>query len=350
MGVVRNSAPKTFQLLHAIRRRVIVVRLAESTGVALAVAAVLALVLLPILYWRGESGMSLVFGAFAVGALAGAGWAGMRWPKIEHVAAWTDRQLGLEDLLGTVVGISASQSNTEQGWTEPWTRTVIALAEDRCQRLTPGHLVVRRLDARVWGGIGLAVALALTVGMLTSQVSQTRAQSAEEANGSAALSADQSNEHSAGNASQVDRSAGKSNQDEISNRNGNDLREQTSDNDTGAKGKGAGHSATGGNGTGSGASVTAVDQKSNDRLSGNGTRSDASTGVGAGWNGIANGNGGGAGDGGTGMEQMVQAKRGVAPWKSGEWEQDRSAANAAIDSGKVPDDAADLVRDYFRKD
>ena len=57
----------------------------------------------------------------------------------------------------------------------PWLRTVLALADEQCRRHTASQVVLRRYGSRAWGGIGLAASLVLTLAALFSPPGTTPA-------------------------------------------------------------------------------------------------------------------------------------------------------------------------------
>ncbi len=158
------------QFLRSLRRRMIIVRAAEAAGIGMIVAAGISLVLALLLLLSGRDAMQLCVGTLTAGAAAGAGWSLLRRPTLLHAAMETDRQLNLADLLTTAL--------TRRDTSDPWQAAVIALAEQRCADLSPSDVLLARLGARAWGGIGLSTALVLAVGALSASSSDSRATSA----------------------------------------------------------------------------------------------------------------------------------------------------------------------------
>jgi hypothetical protein len=63
----------------------------------------------------------------------------------------------------------------QSGEPDEWALTVVAVADHRCRQHTPSQVLLNRLGARGWGGIGLAAALALTLAALSSAPGELRA-------------------------------------------------------------------------------------------------------------------------------------------------------------------------------
>src|SRR5580658_665577 len=159
--------PKTEKFLRGVRRRVALVRLAESIGIGCIVAAGLGAILVAALWWRGQSGVEAAIGMLCLGILAGSIWGLMRFPTTFAAASEADRQLGLSDLLGTILLAGPSD--------DPWHRAIAAMAEERCSRLHPRDLIVAKLGFRAWSGVGLSAALLMTLSLLSAHPSDLRA-------------------------------------------------------------------------------------------------------------------------------------------------------------------------------
>ncbi len=162
-----RSRPPLDRFLAAVHRRVVVVRALECAGIALAVAAGIALAVGGLLIWRGERGLwpLMVAGMLLAGG-AGIGllWGLLRRPSRLWTAIEADRQLGLHDLLSTAWATRHSA--------DPWVATVRALAEAQCQALHPRQVILHRLGVRAWGGI---VSMLLLAGGLLALYAQPAA-------------------------------------------------------------------------------------------------------------------------------------------------------------------------------
>src|SRR5207247_1177225 len=99
-------------------------------------------------------------GTIVLGAIIGLTWGLARRPRLIDAAMTADRQLQLADLLATALAVGSD--------VDPWARAVVAVADQRCRSLSPDAVVLRRFGGRAWGGIGLATALVLTIGALSS--------------------------------------------------------------------------------------------------------------------------------------------------------------------------------------
>ena len=157
------------RFLRAVHRRWVVVRIAEVTGVGVAAGCGLALLVLPILLWRGEPALPVVIAAAAVAAVAGMIAGVIRRPDLASAAAEADRQLDLADLLSTAL------ATRDRAADDPWAAVVVATASARCRTLAPSAVIVNRFGGRAWGGIGLATALVLTLGLMSADPRQSAA-------------------------------------------------------------------------------------------------------------------------------------------------------------------------------
>ena len=99
----------------------------------------------------------------AIGLLA----ALLRWPTRLDAAMEADRQLKLADLLSTALSV--------RGSADTWAMTVLALAEQRCRAVSPAAVLLNRWGARAWGGVGLATALVLTLGLVSTRSATSQA-------------------------------------------------------------------------------------------------------------------------------------------------------------------------------
>jgi len=71
-----------------------------------------------------------------------------------------DRQLRLSDLLGTALALRQRENPDE------FEQAVMGLAEARCRGASPSAVVLNRLGARSWGGIGLTGAMVIGLGLM----------------------------------------------------------------------------------------------------------------------------------------------------------------------------------------
>jgi hypothetical protein len=161
--------------LQRTHRRWIFWRILESIGTAAAIACAFAFVLSLILLMRGESGLLLVASCMSVGLITGAilGW--IRRPTILNTATEIDHQFGLSDLLATALAIRQSKTFVADSQDQNWSLTVLSIADARSIQLANQSLILRRYGSRAWGGIGLATATVLTLGILSGNPIITRA-------------------------------------------------------------------------------------------------------------------------------------------------------------------------------
>lgn len=145
---------------RAVHRRLLLVRAIEGAGLALLVSAAFALPLTVALLWQDRPALAAAVVTLSLGAAAGLLAALLlRRPTLYDAAAEADRQLELSDLLATALAARAS--------VDPWQRAVVAMADARCATLKPNAVVLHRFGGRAWGGIALATALVLTLGLLS---------------------------------------------------------------------------------------------------------------------------------------------------------------------------------------
>lgn len=159
------------QFVRRLHRRQVALRVAERAGLGLLSGCAAAVVLVPVLLWRGQDAWGVAAAALSLGALAGVGWGVARRPNALAAAAEADRQLGTADLLSTawaLRGTLATKSDGPDGWRDAWRRAVLAQAAERCAALSPSRVLLRRFGGRAWGGIALAVALVVTLASFSS--------------------------------------------------------------------------------------------------------------------------------------------------------------------------------------
>lgn len=144
-----------------LRRRLIVVRLVEAIGAGALVGCLAGIVLMALLLWENRPANELVAAAIALGMVGGVVWRMRQWPDAILAARQADRQLGLSDLLASAWAVRHSN--------DPWARCVLAMAEQQCRTLSPSDVILRKFGVRAWSGLGLTVALTISLAMLASQ-------------------------------------------------------------------------------------------------------------------------------------------------------------------------------------
>src|SRR3954470_5616294 len=158
------------RFIAALHRRLIVVKLLEKSGLGALAGSAIAALIIPLQLWRGDAAVVPAAGATLLGALAGVIRALLRRPTILDAAAEADRQLRLADLLGTAIAVRTSPRESDRDAAAiPWLRSVIAVADDACRRHSPRDVILHRLNARAWSGIGLSAALVVAAAALVSE-------------------------------------------------------------------------------------------------------------------------------------------------------------------------------------
>lgn len=164
------TSPNLDRFVAAVRRRLLVAGALEHAGLGALAGSILGGVLILLMLWRDQSALAPTVGAIVVGSLVGLLWSLTHRPTAHAAAAEADRQLGLSDLLATAVTVASRPRESDNAaGAEPWLRTVLAAADAACRRHAPADVILRRLDARAWGGIALSAALAVTLAGLTTQ-------------------------------------------------------------------------------------------------------------------------------------------------------------------------------------
>jgi hypothetical protein len=340
------------RFVRVVHRRMVLLRLIERVGLAVLVGCGLALVFLPVLIWRGEGdrGMVFVLACVGLGVFAGMLWGIARRPGRLWAAVEADRQLKLADLLGTALYLLRSRDSLDE-----MGRSVLATAEGRCAALSPSAVILNRIGARGWGGIGLAVAMVLTVALVGAGDRAARAGASRAAAGTMSSWRDSQVVDAEGNQTRV--------------RGGPDFRRvrpgEGGDEEPGMPGTvtpsqggkgGVAEAGAGGEAVGSEAGTGAgAGQSGNQTEQGKGLETAVGKGRGSGGGVEVSSGGTGAAANGTddaraGNSAGGTGRAAAAPvWKSNEWAADRAAALRAVEGGRVPDGYRDLVRDYFER-
>lgn len=147
------------RFLDRLHRRLFIYRMMESAGVGALFGCAASIPIIGLMFWRGQTAMlapTLIL--ISLGAASGIFWRLRHRPTRMHAAHEADRQLLLYDLLSSALSVRHSD--------DPWAHSVLAMAQHRCAGLSPGVVVLHRLGVRAWGGIGLALALAMSLTML----------------------------------------------------------------------------------------------------------------------------------------------------------------------------------------
>jgi hypothetical protein len=156
-----TDAPHLDRFLRRVHHRAMLWHIGETVGQGVGVAAIAGGLLAAWAMWVGRDATLPVVAVFALGAVAGLARGVATLPSRLAAAAAVDRQLNLRDLLSSALAVGDS--------TEHWARVVVAQANERARALRLNDVVLRRLDARTWGGIGVASAMAVILTMLAHQ-------------------------------------------------------------------------------------------------------------------------------------------------------------------------------------
>src|SRR5688572_24672157 len=104
------------RFVRTLHRRLVAVRALESAGLGALIGCGLAVLLIPLLVWRGQSPLVPAVGVVVLGAVGGLASSVSRRPTRLDGAMEADRQLHLDDLLGTAVAVPG-------GSDDPWGKT-----------------------------------------------------------------------------------------------------------------------------------------------------------------------------------------------------------------------------------
>ncbi len=87
-----------------------------------------------------------------------------------------DGQLNLADLLSTAMLMRRARNPSN----DPWNSTLLAMADAKCDQLSPSNVLLRRWTSRRWGGVGLAISLVLTLAAFSNASRRTQAETGTE--------------------------------------------------------------------------------------------------------------------------------------------------------------------------
>jgi len=346
---VKSFAPLTGKFIFAVRRRILLIRIVESIAVATAIASGAGLALLPIAWWRGQSALPMAVALFLLGFLCGLSWGISRRPTVLQAAVEADRQLDLDDLLGTIVQLGTN--SVESAWRE----SVAAFAENQCRSLKPSAVIVNRLGLRAWAGVGILGALLLTFAALTARPGDVTAASSS-ALAYVPVNSSQPPDAAPANASgepapATARPPGPGGTDDDSHRGFPQNRPDDSTGGSNARQNPQSHSSATGSSPGNGVAVTPAPKPSAEWPQSQNISGEISHagGVAAGA-GRSDPGAGIPGDTNAAIAASAEPGAHPAPWTTPGWPADAEAAQNSINAGRVPDADADLVRDYFQRD
>jgi hypothetical protein len=346
---MKSTAPITHGLIKAVHRRIVVLRLLESIALGCAAAAVAGLLLLPIIWWRGRSPLGMAEMLLGLGAICGLIRGAAARPTQLDTAAEADRQLGLHDLLGTVLLLC--RGGDDDLTTPQWRASLLAISEIRCRDLRASTVIINRLGLRTWGGIGVLVAGLLTLSLLCAQPPDVRASARLDAALATMSAAPPDAQVNIGRSSESpERPPGSGGTDQDFHRDGGQSQSTVESWDS-PGGDAPAHGSNGKGGVGSGMARTATAARM--QMAGAHAGDPATGAVGPSAAGAGRGDPTAKGIGPASYSETSPdgpASSRIPPWQGPNWMTDSVAADQAIRAGRVPDSAADLVRDYFQRD
>ncbi len=358
--MMSRAGPEFLRFIDAVHRRHLLWRLLERTGIGLFGGSIVGLVLLPLVLWTDKPALPVVSATLCFGAGIGAFWGIFRRPTRLDSAMQADRQLGLQDLLGSALSLMKTEG--------PWAAAVLAIADARCRQLKPRSILLSRVSARAWGGIGLSAAAVLALSLFFSSPANSRA--AATASGASAgaknqlaPAADEADRPLIALAPAVPpaaaehddpdgRSLGQTTPPRPGER-GQPPSAQNADssrhaNSTASPGMGSGASQTDKHAT---ATTPPHPQDNSHGPSAEHARAEVTTKTdGGGGPGQADrAMGTGAADPGGVVSNAVQGPRLTPPWKTDAWPLDVQRADAALDAGQISPAYQEMVRRYFER-
>jgi hypothetical protein len=320
-------------------------RCAEHAAIGAVIGAGIAAAALPVFAWRGASDDVTSASVFllSLGAFAGLVASLYRLPNLLDTAIEVDRQLGTPDLFSSALSLLHRSAFTDAGFAQ----SVLVLAEAQMHDVTLARLVARRLGARAWGGIGLAIAGVLTVAMMIGSPSPTRAAGDNQSGAAVALGSEGTTSPRREATAPTPRNSTGAAQGELSSDREDSRRTPGSDSST-SRSRLPSHITSDGAGPGRGGDDTRREQHdANPAVASDSPThsSDDPQGSVAGGVGAASPNAR-SGDASPGVVRATP-RAPAPPWTSPTWTTDRAAALRSLEAGAIPDRYRDLVRDYF---
>jgi hypothetical protein len=319
--------------LRRVRRRWIVWRMAESAGVCGAIAACIGLIIVPILLWRDQPALGSAIILLIIGAAAGFLWACLHRPTILQAAVEIDRQLNLHDLLSTALRFDASHD-------EAFAALVIRQAEARCAQISLNQLILRRMGRRGWGGIGIVWALLLSLAMLSAHPYLSEAHENISPQSSNLLAPNSVEPIAAATSAQPAKSKPLTDHPLNNSEPSPDAKNSSAD----ATSRSASHFVShDGDGSAAGHSNDAKNSSLNAFAPRTASVADIGLPAGGGESAVTNA---------TDHSSIATGSAGATPsstqpWHAGNSSADQAQAMQEIESGQVPDQYRDVVRDFF---
>lgn len=323
-----------------------ILRIVESIGLGCVAACGVGLIIVPILLYRGEPANALIFTLLSVGGICGLVWGIYRRPSALTAAIEADRQLDWADLLASAWCVSRRPSDAA------FSAAVLSLAEQKCAATSPSRIILNRLGARAWGGIGLATALLLTLGLISVNPMESQAASEELSPARRPLSArllPQAGPPGVDASDAPPASAFPHDQDHSDERPLDPHQNQSQASSTESGKNHSDNSAANPNGVGAGSGRTNQADAGHTATPAatDSQRNNATGNAGGGVGQSATGQGAKGSSGASASE--VAAHRDVPPWQSNRWPEAQSQALHAVESGEVPAAYQELVRQYFSR-
>jgi hypothetical protein len=347
MGMSTPSQLDRF--VSAVHRRMFLLRAAERLGLCLLGGCVVLFILMPILIWRSQATTELALITSGASLLAGVVWSLTSRPTKLAAAMEADRQLKLHDLLGTALLLKQTSSRSEIE------QTVLSQADIRSSQFSPSAVVLHRLGARGWGGIGLAVALVIGLSLMGPDSSRAAARASLTPRSWQDVELDNQNSNATHLLQTPDMrrpkvDTGTDDTDPLkSNMPDSNPSTVAAEHTTEAPPSDPGV-ATEGTGGGAGQSTAKSDPgKSEDPTASGSSKNGTPGNETAGGGGTSIDNGSAAGKSGH-TAAPGKAHKPAPVWQSQSWPADQESARSAIRSGQIPDAYRDLVRDYFERD
>ena len=337
------------RFIHAVFRRLVLIRAVEQIGWCLLGGSLAGLLLWPVVIWRGESAEMLLGGVAVVCAMAAVAMIVRQWPTLMMAAGEADRQLDLADLLSTCLQLKSGHA---QPVADVLSDAVLAAADARCRDLSPSQVVLNRLGARTWGGIGLSVALVIALAWIPIKAQRGEASTA---NAFSLMNSQAGLEKPTDLLSSSEPQSPRQSPSNVDPANDDDNRmmtslqqpsDQASSPDDGYQSPKR-NSATGHDSGASGGSARTDENPSPVPLSLQATAKSSASEKGAPAGGVgaeARAGISGSTNNSAGGESPPHL---IPPWQGDGWPLARQHAQTAITNGSIPDDYRDLVRDYF---
>ena len=343
-----NASSGSFQrFLGRVHRRFVLVRALERAGLGFLGGCAIGLPLLAIAIWRGLSAESLALTAGCVGTATGLLWGCITRPSRLAAAMEADRQLKSADLLSSAMAASARAD-------DPWAAAVVAAADRWAALHSPSAVLLNRLGARTWGGIGLAAALLAAIALLPIYASPSNA--GQDGTSLVNLLPDESASSISGKTSPGSRARRSPAQQEPEDVHPGRI--AAADHDAAPQNENSSQfsdtpdrrsGAMIGNAQGTGESHSQANHqqrldKPEKATSGLNDSAGGSTAAGLG-RGVDRPRGRGAASGD--VAGAADASSQIPPWNSPHWLSDVEHARQAVQSGQVPDEYRDMIRGYF---